>query len=144
MWDGLWASGSFQGRILRQSGKKRIGRSSEGIEAEKMASTEDERAQVLNAYKAKVREHREMESRCVSWSLGGAGASARPPKRSSLRRRKIARRLTRGGAGDRVKSMRENVKALVKEYNKTEDDLKALQVRGDRLPGSRHRPGSCE
>lgn len=24
--------------------------------------------------------------------------------------------------------MRENVKALVKEYNKTEDDLKALQV----------------
>lgn len=28
----------------------------------------------------------------------------------------------------RVKSMRENVKALVKEYNKTEDDLKALQV----------------
>jgi hypothetical protein len=30
-----------------------------------MASTEDERAQVLNAYKAKVREHREMESRCV-------------------------------------------------------------------------------
>lgn len=27
--------------------------------------TEEERAQVLNAYKAKVREHREMESRCV-------------------------------------------------------------------------------
>lgn len=25
--------------------------------------------------------------------------------------------------------MRENVKALVREYNKTEDDLKALQVR---------------
>lgn len=32
----------------------------------------------------------------------------------------------------RVKSMRENVKALVKEYNKTEDDLKALQVRAAR------------
>ncbi len=27
--------------------------------------TEDERTQVLNAYKAKVLEHREMESRCV-------------------------------------------------------------------------------
>lgn len=27
--------------------------------------TEDERTQVLNAYKAKVMEHREMESRCV-------------------------------------------------------------------------------
>lgn len=34
-----------------------------------MASTEDERAQVLNAYKAKVREHREMESRWVRRSL---------------------------------------------------------------------------
>ncbi|TYZ66224.1 hypothetical protein PybrP1_002109 [[Pythium] brassicae (nom. inval.)] len=51
---------------------------------------EEERAQVLNAYKAKVREHREME----------------------------------------VKSMRENVKALVREYNKTENDLKALQSVG--------------
>lgn len=30
-----------------------------------MASVEDERAQVLNAYKTKVREHREMESRCA-------------------------------------------------------------------------------
>lgn len=30
---------------------------------------------------------------------------------------------------NRVKNMRENVKALVREYNKTEDDLKALQVR---------------
>ncbi|RLN96494.1 hypothetical protein BBJ28_00000618 [Nothophytophthora sp. Chile5] len=49
--------------------------------------TEDERTQVLNAYKAKVMEHREMESRC-------------------------------------------NVKALVKDYNKTEDDLKALQSVG--------------
>lgn len=29
----------------------------------------------------------------------------------------------------RVKQRRENVKDLVKEYNKTEDDLKALQVR---------------
>lgn len=29
----------------------------------------------------------------------------------------------------RVKNMRENVKTLVKEFNKTEDDLKALQVR---------------
>ncbi|KAF1328283.1 26s protease regulatory subunit 10b, partial [Globisporangium splendens] len=56
------------------------------------SSAEEERAQVLNAYKAKVREHREMESR--------------------------------------VKSMRENVKALVREYNKTEDDLKALQSVG--------------
>ncbi|EEY57667.1 26S protease regulatory subunit S10B [Phytophthora infestans T30-4] len=54
--------------------------------------TEDERTQVLNAYKAKVMEHREMESR--------------------------------------VKNMRENVKALVKEFNKTEDDLKALQSVG--------------
>lgn len=33
------------------------------------SQTEEERAQVLNAYKAKVREHREMESRCVSLSL---------------------------------------------------------------------------
>ncbi|KAG7394012.1 26S proteasome regulatory subunit 10B A [Phytophthora boehmeriae] len=55
-------------------------------------STEDERTQVLNAYKAKVMEHREMESR--------------------------------------VKNMRENVKTLVKEFNKTEDDLKALQSVG--------------
>ncbi|DAZ94535.1 TPA: hypothetical protein N0F65_002187, partial [Lagenidium giganteum] len=55
-------------------------------------SPEEERAAVLNAFKAKVREHREIESR--------------------------------------VKSMRENVKALVKEYNKTEDDLKALQSVG--------------
>ncbi|CEG49421.1 26s protease regulatory subunit 10b [Plasmopara halstedii] len=54
--------------------------------------TEDERTQVLNAYKAKVMEHREMESR--------------------------------------VKSMRENVKTLVQEFNKTEDDLKALQSVG--------------
>ncbi|EGZ16072.1 hypothetical protein PHYSODRAFT_354854 [Phytophthora sojae] len=54
--------------------------------------TEDERTQVLNAYKAKVMEHREMESR--------------------------------------VKNMRENVKTLVKEFNKTEDDLKALQSVG--------------
>ncbi|TMW56626.1 hypothetical protein Poli38472_006636 [Pythium oligandrum] len=53
---------------------------------------DDERAQVLNAYKNKVREHREMESR--------------------------------------VKSLRDNVKTLVKEYNKTEDDLKALQSVG--------------
>ncbi|ETI47896.1 26S protease regulatory subunit 10B [Phytophthora nicotianae CJ01A1] len=53
---------------------------------------EDERTQVLNAYKAKVMEHREMESR--------------------------------------VKNMRENVKTLVKEFNKTEDDLKALQSVG--------------
>jgi hypothetical protein len=30
--------------------------------------TEDERTQVLNAYKAKVMEHREMESRCVAVS----------------------------------------------------------------------------
>jgi hypothetical protein len=62
-------------------------------------------------------------------------------------RRKIARMLTRcvGLAGGRVKSMRENVKALVKEYNKTEDDLKALQVRGgSRLLSSRYPPGSCE
>ena len=29
----------------------------------------------------------------------------------------------------RVKNMRGNVKTLVKEFNKTEDDLKALQVR---------------
>jgi hypothetical protein len=28
----------------------------------------------------------------------------------------------------RVKSIRENVRELVKDYNKTEDDLKALQV----------------
>ncbi|GAB9466473.1 26S protease regulatory subunit 10b [Globisporangium polare] len=56
------------------------------------STTEEERAQVLSAYKAKVREHREMESR--------------------------------------VKNMRENVKALVREYNKTEDDLKALQSVG--------------
>ncbi|CAH0485495.1 unnamed protein product [Peronospora effusa] len=55
-------------------------------------STEDERTQVLNAYKAKVMEHREMESR--------------------------------------VKSMRENAKTLVKEFNKTENDLKALQSVG--------------
>ncbi|TDH65655.1 hypothetical protein CCR75_005576 [Bremia lactucae] len=55
-------------------------------------ATEDERMQVLAAYKAKVMEHREMESR--------------------------------------VKSMRENVKALVNDYNKTEDDLKALQSVG--------------
>lgn len=55
-------------------------------------STEDERTQVLNAYKTKVMEHREMESR--------------------------------------VKSMRENVKTLVSEFNKTEDDLKALQSVG--------------
>ncbi|KAG7387499.1 26S proteasome regulatory subunit 10B A [Phytophthora pseudosyringae] len=54
--------------------------------------TEDERTQVLNAYKAKVMEHREMESR--------------------------------------VKNMRENVKTLVKDFNKTEDDLKALQSVG--------------
>ncbi|KAF4316622.1 hypothetical protein BBO99_00001667 [Phytophthora kernoviae] len=54
--------------------------------------TEDERTQVLNAYKSKVMEHREMESR--------------------------------------VKNMRENVKTLVKEFNKTEDDLKALQSVG--------------
>ncbi|KAJ0403825.1 hypothetical protein P43SY_003922 [Pythium insidiosum] len=55
-------------------------------------SMDEERIQVLNAYKAKVREHREIESR--------------------------------------VKSLRENVKNLVKEYNKTEDDLKALQSVG--------------
>ncbi|CAI5726672.1 unnamed protein product [Hyaloperonospora brassicae] len=54
--------------------------------------TEEERAQVLSAYKAKVMEHREMESR--------------------------------------VKNMRENVKTLVNEFNKTEDDLKALQSVG--------------
>uniref|UniRef100_A0AAV1T0Z7 AAA+ ATPase domain-containing protein n=1 Tax=Peronospora matthiolae TaxID=2874970 RepID=A0AAV1T0Z7_9STRA len=54
--------------------------------------TEEERAQVLSAYKAKVMEHREIESR--------------------------------------VKNMRENVKTLVKEFNKTEDDLKALQSVG--------------
>ncbi|GLD99434.1 hypothetical protein PINS_up008153 [Pythium insidiosum] len=53
---------------------------------------DEERIQVLNAYKAKVREHREIDSR--------------------------------------VKSLRENVKNLVKEYNKTEDDLKALQSVG--------------
>ncbi|CAH0475688.1 unnamed protein product [Peronospora belbahrii] len=55
-------------------------------------ATEDERTQVLNAYKAKVMEHREMESR--------------------------------------VKNMRENARTLVKEFNKTEDDLKALQSVG--------------
>ncbi|CAI5719668.1 unnamed protein product [Peronospora destructor] len=55
-------------------------------------SIEDERTQVLNAYKSKVMEHREMESR--------------------------------------VKSMRENAKTLVKEFNKTENDLKALQSVG--------------
>uniref|UniRef100_M4BKX5 AAA+ ATPase domain-containing protein n=1 Tax=Hyaloperonospora arabidopsidis (strain Emoy2) TaxID=559515 RepID=M4BKX5_HYAAE len=54
--------------------------------------TEEERAQVLSAYKAKVMEHREIESR--------------------------------------VKNMRGNVKTLVKEFNKTEDDLKALQSVG--------------
>ncbi|OQR89043.1 26S protease regulatory subunit S10B, partial [Thraustotheca clavata] len=53
---------------------------------------EAERAAVLQAYRAKVVEHREVEAR--------------------------------------VKSMRDNVKALVKEYHKTEDDLKALQSVG--------------
>ncbi|RHY29172.1 hypothetical protein DYB32_005370 [Aphanomyces invadans] len=51
-----------------------------------------ERAAVLQAYRSKVLEHREVEGR--------------------------------------VKSMRENVKTLVKEYHKTEDDLKALQSVG--------------
>ncbi|CAK4983322.1 unnamed protein product [Aphanomyces euteiches] len=51
-----------------------------------------ERTAVLQAYRSKVLEHREVEGR--------------------------------------VKSMRENVKALVKEYHKTEDDLKALQSVG--------------
>ncbi|KAF0688470.1 Aste57867_19910 [Aphanomyces stellatus] len=51
-----------------------------------------ERTAVLQAYRSKVLEHREVEGR--------------------------------------VKSMRENVKTLVKEYHKTEDDLKALQSVG--------------
>lgn len=50
------------------------------------------RQKVLNSYKSKILEHREMESR--------------------------------------VKSMRSNCKDLVKDYNKTEDDLKALQSVG--------------
>lgn len=32
-------------------------------------TTEEERTMVLHAYKEKVREHREMESKCVSWPL---------------------------------------------------------------------------
>ncbi|OQR91955.1 26S protease regulatory subunit S10B [Achlya hypogyna] len=51
-----------------------------------------ERNAVLQAYRSKVLEHREVEGR--------------------------------------VKSMRENVKTLVREYHKTEDDLKALQSVG--------------
>eukprot|EP00611_Tribonema_gayanum_P024028 TRINITY_DN5193_c1_g1_i1.p1 TRINITY_DN5193_c1_g1~~TRINITY_DN5193_c1_g1_i1.p1 ORF type:complete len:398 (-),score=130.76 TRINITY_DN5193_c1_g1_i1:356-1549(-) len=56
------------------------------------AAPDTERQEVLEAYKKKVREHREMEAR--------------------------------------VKAMREEVKSLVKSYNKTEDDLKALQSVG--------------
>ncbi|KAG5175172.1 P-loop containing nucleoside triphosphate hydrolase protein [Tribonema minus] len=56
------------------------------------AAPDTERQEVLEAYKKKVREHREMEAR--------------------------------------VKAMREEVKSLVKSYNKTEADLKALQSVG--------------
>ncbi|EJK69743.1 hypothetical protein THAOC_08972 [Thalassiosira oceanica] len=52
----------------------------------------DEREQVLEQYRAKIREHREMEAR--------------------------------------LKRMREDVKGLVARYNKTEDDLLALQSVG--------------
>lgn len=56
------------------------------------SNDDDERRQVLQQYKEKVLQHREMEAR--------------------------------------VKALRQNVKDLVKEYNKTEDDLKALQSVG--------------
>jgi hypothetical protein len=55
-----------------------------------VSAADAERQAVLEAYRKKVREHREMEAR--------------------------------------VKAMREEVKSLVKSYNKTEDDLKALQA----------------
>ena len=51
----------------------------------------DERIQVLDNYRKKMRDLRELSAR--------------------------------------LKSNRESVKDLVKEYNKTEDDLKALQVK---------------
>nr|CCA17882.1 conserved unknown protein putative [Albugo laibachii Nc14] len=56
---------------------------------------DDERSQVLRAYREKVMEHRRMESN--------------------------------------IKIKRENVKSLVKEYHKTEDDLKALQSVGQMI-----------
>ena len=60
--------------------------------SESIDTMSDEREQVLEQYRAKIREHREMEAR--------------------------------------LKRMREDVKGLVARYNKTEDDLLALQSVG--------------
>ena len=66
--------------------------SAEGEAAAAAAAAPSEREQVLEQYRAKIREHRETEAR--------------------------------------LKRMREDVKGLVARYQKTEDDLSALQSVG--------------
>jgi 26S proteasome regulatory subunit T4 len=72
-----------------------------------MSGEDDARAQAVAAYRAKITEHREIEAKYAPF----------PP-------------LLPSSPLHSVRKMRQDVKDLIVEYNRTEDDLKAIQSVG--------------
>ncbi|KAL8445264.1 hypothetical protein Emag_005153 [Eimeria magna] len=127
---------------------------------------QEERARALRAYVAKVKEHREWAARVKKRQNSSSNSNSKKGGAALAAARAAATAATSTGAGINsasdcqvsahfgcVPTVREEAKLQSKKYDKTEDDLKALQGVGQ-LIGEvlrqldaeklyRHRRGSC-